>query len=44
LQHDLPDRADTMSEAFPHLLFHNFSSALGTRVMTVLKCAFYFLF
>lgn len=31
MRHDVPD-IGTMSEAFPHLIFHNFSSRLGTRV------------
>jgi rRNA maturation protein Rpf1 len=31
MRHDIPD-IGTMSEAFPHLIFHNFSSKLGERV------------
>lgn len=31
MRHDVPD-IGTMSEAYPHLVFHNFSSRLGTRV------------
>eukprot|EP00923_Selenidium_pygospionis_P007453 GHVN01012754.1.p1 GENE.GHVN01012754.1~~GHVN01012754.1.p1 ORF type:complete len:344 (+),score=48.69 GHVN01012754.1:43-1032(+) len=40
MRHDLPERPDNMSEAPPHLVFHNFTSKLGTRVMTVLKHLF----
>jgi len=31
MRHDIPD-AGTMSEAFPHLIFHQFQSSLGQRV------------
>ncbi len=31
MRHDIPD-VGTMSEAYPHLIFHNFSSRLGERV------------
>lgn len=31
MRHDIPD-VGTMSEQFPHLIFHNFSSKLGNRV------------
>lgn len=31
MRHDVPD-IGTMSEAFPHLIFHNFTSQLGQRV------------
>jgi len=31
LRHDIPDRG-TVSEAYPHLIFHNFTTKLGTRV------------
>jgi len=40
LRHDLHDRAATMSEAFPHLIFNNFSSTIGERLQTVLKYLF----
>lgn len=32
MRHDIPD-VGTMSEAFPHLIFNNFTSRLGNRVM-----------
>lgn len=32
MRHDLPE-VGTMSEAFPHLIFHNFKTNLGLRVM-----------
>ena len=31
MRHDIPN-AGTMSEAYPHLIFNNFSSAVGKRV------------
>ena len=31
MRHDLPD-VGTMSEAYPHLIFHNFKTNLGLRV------------
>ena len=31
MRHDLPS-VGTMSEAFPHLIFHNFKTSLGIRV------------
>ncbi|XP_064155676.1 U3 small nucleolar ribonucleoprotein protein IMP4 isoform X1 [Anguilla rostrata] len=39
MRHDVPD-IGTMSEAFPHLVFHNFSSRLGKRVSSILKYLF----
>ncbi|KAK9720715.1 snoRNA-binding rRNA-processing protein imp4 [Basidiobolus ranarum] len=39
LRHDLKDQG-TVSEAFPHLIFNNFNSNLGKRVMSVLKYLF----
>jgi len=39
MRHDIPD-CGTMSEAYPHLLFRNFSSKLGERVKNVLKYLF----
>lgn len=41
LRHDLPAyRASTVSEQYPHLIFENFSSRLGSRVRDVLKHLF----
>lgn len=40
LRHDLPERAEQMSEAYPHLIFSGFNSKLGSRVMTILKYLF----
>jgi len=31
MRHDIPE-VGTMSEAYPHLIFHNFKSRLGERV------------
>nr|XP_015200935.1 PREDICTED: U3 small nucleolar ribonucleoprotein protein IMP4 [Lepisosteus oculatus] len=39
MRHDIPD-IGTMSEAFPHLIFHNFTSRLGKRVSDILKYLF----
>jgi U3 small nucleolar ribonucleoprotein protein IMP4 len=36
MRHDIPD-IGTMSEQFPHLIFHNFKTSLGQRVMNILK-------
>jgi U3 small nucleolar ribonucleoprotein protein IMP4 len=40
LRHDLDPPASPMSEAYPHLILHNFNSALGRRVGNILKCLF----
>lgn len=39
MRHDIPD-IGTMSEQKPHLIFHNFTTALGKRTMTILKHLF----
>jgi len=39
MRHDIPD-IGTMSEAAPHLIFHNFTQRLGTRCMNILKFLF----
>jgi len=39
MRHDIPD-IGTMSEAYPHLVFHNFESKLGQRTMSILKYLF----
>ncbi|XP_029494119.1 U3 small nucleolar ribonucleoprotein protein IMP4-like [Oncorhynchus nerka] len=39
MRHDVPD-IGTMSEAYPNLIFHNFSSRLGQRVSNILKYLF----
>uniref|UniRef100_H2Y721 Brix domain-containing protein n=1 Tax=Ciona savignyi TaxID=51511 RepID=H2Y721_CIOSA len=39
MRHDIPD-VGTMSEVFPHLIFHNFKSKLGERVKTILQALF----
>lgn len=40
LRHDLDPPAAPMSEAYPHIILHNFNSDLGRRVGTILKCLF----
>lgn len=40
LRHDLAEKQATMSEAAPHLVFHQFETALGKRISTVLKALF----
>lgn len=39
MRHDIPD-VGPMSEAYPHLVFHNFTTKLGQRAMSVLKHLF----
>ncbi|XP_071082580.1 U3 small nucleolar ribonucleoprotein protein IMP4-like isoform X2 [Haliotis cracherodii] len=39
MRHDIPD-VGTMSEAYPHLIFNNFTSKLGKRVQNILKYLF----
>ena len=39
LRHDI-NTEGTVSEAYPHLIFHNFSSKLGARVQSVLQYLF----
>lgn len=39
MRHDIPD-IGTMSEQYPHLIFHNFKTKLGERVMNILKYLF----
>lgn len=38
-RHDIEQRG-TVSEAYPHLVFHNFSSKLGERVKNILRYLF----
>eukprot|EP00928_Gymnodinium_smaydae_P024561 TRINITY_DN19839_c0_g1_i1.p1 TRINITY_DN19839_c0_g1~~TRINITY_DN19839_c0_g1_i1.p1 ORF type:complete len:322 (-),score=73.33 TRINITY_DN19839_c0_g1_i1:197-1162(-) len=40
LRHDLADKAPTVSEANPHLLFHGFTAKTGRRVKTILQALF----
>lgn len=39
MRHDIPDIGN-MSEQYPHLIFHNFKTRLGERVMSILKYLF----
>lgn len=39
MRHDIPG-VGTMSEAHPHLIFHNFKTKLGVRVQNILKYLF----
>jgi U3 small nucleolar ribonucleoprotein protein IMP4 len=39
LRHDV-EMQGTVSEAFPHLIFHNFNSKIGDRIKNVLKYLF----
>ena len=39
MRHDIPNMG-TMSEAYPHLIFHNLKSRLGRRVANILKYLF----
>lgn len=42
LRHDIGDKktVGTVSEAYPHLIFDNFTSKLGVRVSNILKHLF----
>lgn len=40
LRHDLKDKVDPVSEAFPHLIFDNFNTRLGDRISDILKYLF----
>lgn len=40
LRHDLRTELDSMPEEYPHLIFHNFNSRIGDRVMDILKFLF----
>ena len=39
MRHDIPD-IPNMSEQYPHLIFHNFKTKLGLRVVDILKYLF----
>lgn len=39
MRHDIPN-IGTMSEQYPHLIFHNFKTQLGQRTMNILKYLF----
>uniref|UniRef100_A0A1B6DSS8 Brix domain-containing protein n=1 Tax=Clastoptera arizonana TaxID=38151 RepID=A0A1B6DSS8_9HEMI len=39
MRHDIPD-IGTMSEQYPHLIFHNFLTNVGLRIMKILKHLF----
>ncbi|XP_044727717.1 U3 small nucleolar ribonucleoprotein protein IMP4 [Chrysoperla carnea] len=39
MRHDIPD-IGTMSEQYPHLIFHNFKTKLAERTMNILKYLF----
>jgi len=40
LRHDIDQDLGTVSEAYPHLIFHNFSSKLGQRITSILQALF----
>lgn len=40
LRHDLKDKVDPVSEAYPHLIFDGFNSNLGERISDILKYLF----
>mmetsp|Transcript_1138 Transcript_1138/g.2803 ORF Transcript_1138/g.2803 Transcript_1138/m.2803 type:complete len:302 (-) Transcript_1138:329-1234(-) len=40
MRHDLEGGAAPMSEAYPHIVLNNFSTELGRRIGSVLKCLF----
>ncbi|EAN33283.2 U3 small nucleolar ribonucleoprotein IMP4 [Theileria parva strain Muguga] len=40
LRHDLTEKLPTMSQAYPHLMFHNFTSPLGERIKDIIRYMF----
>ena len=40
LRHDIREEVDTVSEAYPHLIFDGFNSRLGDRMVEILKNLF----
>jgi len=40
LRHDLKDKVDPVSEAYPHMIFDGFNSNLGDRISNILKYLF----
>ena len=40
LRHDLENKVDPVSEAYPHLVFDNFNSKLGDRISDIMKYLF----
>lgn len=40
LRHDIQEEIDTVSEAYPHLIFDGFNSKLGSRITEILKNIF----
>jgi U3 small nucleolar ribonucleoprotein protein IMP4 len=40
MRHDLKKRPETMSEAYPHMIFDNFKTKLGLRVKNILQHLF----
>ncbi|UYV68516.1 IMP4 [Cordylochernes scorpioides] len=40
MRHDIPDKDGHMPQAYPQLIFHNFTSTLGKRVQDILKYLF----
>jgi U3 small nucleolar ribonucleoprotein protein IMP4 len=40
LRHDLKEKVDTVSEAYPHMIFNNFNTRLGDRISDILKYLF----
>jgi len=40
LRHDLKDKVDPVSEAYPHMIFQNFNTKLGDRISDILKYLF----
>jgi U3 small nucleolar ribonucleoprotein protein IMP4 len=40
LRHDVDEKVESVSEAYPHLIFNNFTSKLGDRITNILKHLF----
>jgi len=40
LRHDLKDKVDPVSEAYPHIILDGFNTRLGDRISSILKHLF----
>jgi U3 small nucleolar ribonucleoprotein protein IMP4 len=41
LRHDVDEKVESVSEAYPHLIFNNFTSKLGERITNIIKHLFH---
>jgi len=40
MRHDVIDKKESISLAYPHLVFHNFNDKIGQRIKTILQNLF----